>query len=145
VAVDALMSVEAYSHVLHLVSTVTADLAGEFDAYDVVRATFPAGTMTGAPKLRAMEIIEATETSRRGMYAGAFGVIGFGGFTNLALSIRTVVASGDTYSARASAGVVADSSPEGEWWETFAKLGSSIHAVVGEAAATEPPRKGETR
>jgi anthranilate synthase component 1 len=145
VAVDALMSVEAYSHVLHLVSTVTADLAGEFDAYDVVCATFPAGTMTGAPKLRAMEIIEATETSRRGMYAGAFGVIGFGGFTNLALSIRTVVASGDTYSARASAGVVADSSPEGEWWETFAKLGSSIHAVVGEAAATEPPRKGETR
>jgi anthranilate synthase component 1 len=85
-----------------------------------------------------MEIIETTETSRRGMYAGAFGVIGFGGFTNLALSIRTIVASGDAYTARASAGVVADSSPEGEWRETLAKLGSSIHAVVGPTAATDP-------
>jgi len=140
VNVDELLAVESYSHVLHLVSTVTAELEGAFDAYDVVRATFPAGTMTGAPKLRAMEIIEATETSRRGMYAGAFGVIGFGGFTNLALSIRTVVATGDTYTARASAGVVADSTPDGEWRETFAKLGSSIHAVAGEAlaAATAP-------
>lgn len=146
VGVDDLMNVETYSHVLHLVSTVTADLADGFDAYDVIRATFPAGTMTGAPKLRAMEIIEATETSRRGMYAGAFGVIGFGGFTNLALSIRTVVASGDAYTARASAGVVADSSPAGEWRETLAKLGSSIHAVVGQAApATGPALEGETR
>lgn len=148
VEVDVLMSVEAYSHVLHLVSTVTADLAAGFDACDVIRATFPAGTMTGAPKLRAMEIIETTETSRRGMYAGAFGVIGFGGFTNLALSIRTIVATGDAYTARASAGVVADSSPEGEWRETLAKLGSSIHAVVGPTAATDPATdpatKGET-
>ncbi|THV26515.1 anthranilate synthase component I family protein [Glycomyces paridis] len=133
VAVDELMCVETYSHVLHLVSTVTAGLAEGLDAYDVIAATFPAGTMTGAPKLRAMEIIEATETSRRGMYAGAFGVIGFGGFTNLALSIRTVVAVGDTYTARASAGVVADSSPAGEWRETLAKLGSSVHAVAGDA------------
>ncbi|MDA1361033.1 anthranilate synthase component I family protein [Glycomyces luteolus] len=147
VEVDDLMNVETYSHVLHLVSTVTADLADGFDAYDVIRATFPAGTMTGAPKLRAMEIIEATETSRRGMYAGAFGVIGFGGFTNLALSIRTVVASGDAYTARASAGVVADSSPEGEWRETLAKLGSSIHAVVGQSAPTPHGHalEGETR
>ncbi|WP_081687585.1 anthranilate synthase component I family protein [Glycomyces tenuis] len=135
VEVLGLMSVETYSHVLHLVSTVTAELADGFDAYDVVRATFPAGTMTGAPKLRAMEIIEATETSRRGMYAGAFGVIGFGGFANLALSIRTIVASGGTYTARASAGVVADSSPRGEWHETLAKLGSSIDALVGDDRA----------
>ncbi|GAA2148754.1 anthranilate synthase component I family protein [Glycomyces algeriensis] len=145
VEVDDLMNVEAYSHVLHLVSTVTADLAAGFDAYDVIRATFPAGTMTGAPKLRAMEIIETTETSRRGMYAGAFGVIGFGGFTNLALSIRTIVATGDAYTARASAGVVADSSPQGEWRETLAKLGSSIHAVVGHDAATDSAPKGDTR
>jgi anthranilate synthase component I len=143
VEVDDLMNVETYSHVLHLVSTVTADLAAGFDAYDVIRATFPAGTMTGAPKLRAMEIIEATETSRRGMYAGAFGVIGFGRFTNLALSIRTIVATGDAYTARASAGVVADSSPEGEWRETIAKLGSSIHAVVGHDAATGSEPKGD--
>jgi anthranilate synthase component 1 len=145
VEVDDLMNVEAYSHVLHLVSTVTADLAAGFDAYDVIRATFPAGTMTGAPKLRAMEIIETTETSRRGMYAGAFGVIGFGGFTNLALSIRTIVATGDAYTARASAGVVADSSPQGEWRETLAKLGSSIHAVVGHDAATDSAPEGDTR
>lgn len=145
VEVGDLMSVESYSHVLHLVSTVTAALAEGYDAYDVIRATFPAGTMTGAPKLRAMEIIEATETSRRGMYAGAFGVIGFGGFTNLALSIRTVIASGDTYTARASAGVVADSSPEGEWRETLAKLGSSVHAVAGTAATAALSQKGGNR
>ncbi len=145
VEVGELMNVESYSHVLHLVSTVTAELAEGFDAYDVVKATFPAGTMTGAPKLRAMEIIEATETSRRGMYAGAFGVIGFGGFANLALSIRTVIASGDTYTARASAGVVADSSAEGEWRETLAKLGSSVHAVAGTAATAALSQKGENR
>jgi anthranilate/para-aminobenzoate synthase component I len=131
VSVDALMNVEEYSHVYHLVSTVTADMVATADVYDVIRATFPAGTMTGAPKIRAMEIIETMEKSRRGIYAGVFGVIGFGGFTNLALTIRTIVASPDGYAARASAGIVVDSSPESEWLETRAKMGSTMRAITG--------------
>jgi anthranilate synthase component 1 len=130
VTVDNLMSVEEYSHVYHLVSTVTARMDAAADVYDVVCATFPAGTMTGAPKIRAMEIIETMEKTRRGIYAGVFGVIGFGGFTNLALSIRTIVASPAGYAARASAGVVVDSSPESEWLETLAKMGSSVRAIT---------------
>jgi anthranilate synthase component 1 len=124
------MNIEEYSHVFHLVSTVTAKMDAALDAYDVIRATFPAGTMTGAPKIRAMEIIETLEKSRRGIYAGVFGVIGFGGFTNLALSIRTIVASADGYAARASAGIVVDSSPQSEWLETLAKMGSSMRAIT---------------
>jgi anthranilate synthase component I len=131
VAVSNLMNVEEYSHVFHLVSTVTASLEPGVDAYDVIRATFPAGTVTGAPKIRAMEIIEALEKSRRGIYAGVFGVIGFGGFTNLALSLRTIVATPTGYSARASAGIVVDSSPDSEWLETLAKMGSTIRAITG--------------
>jgi anthranilate synthase component 1 len=124
------MNVEEYSHVFHLVSTVTARMDGGLDAYDVICATFPAGTMTGAPKIRAMEIIESLEKTRRGIYAGVFGVIGFGGFTNLALTIRTIVASAAGYTARASAGVVVDSSPESEWLETLAKMGSTSRAIT---------------
>lgn len=135
VAVSNLMNVEEYSHVFHLVSTVTATLETGFDAYDVIRATFPAGTVTGAPKIRAMEIIEQLEKSRRGIYAGVFGVLGFGGFTNLALSLRTIVATADGYSARASAGIVVDSEPDSEWLETLAKMGSTIRAITNGDAA----------
>jgi anthranilate/para-aminobenzoate synthase component I len=135
VAVSNLMNVEEYSHVFHLVSTVTATLEPGMDVYDVIRATFPAGTVTGAPKISAMEIIESLEKSRRGIYAGVFGVIGFGGFTNLALSLRTIVATPDGYSARASAGIVVDSAPDSEWLETLAKMGSTIRAITGGDAA----------
>jgi anthranilate synthase component I len=135
VAVTGLMTVEEYSHVFHLVSTVTAALESGSDAYDVIRATFPAGTVTGAPKIRAMEIIESLEKSRRGIYAGVFGVIGFGGFTNLALSLRTIVATPEGYTARASAGIVVDSSPDSEWLETLAKMGSTIRALTNGDAA----------
>jgi anthranilate synthase component 1 len=135
VAVSNLMNVEEYSHVFHLVSTVTATLEADLDAYDVIRATFPAGTVTGAPKIRAMEIIEQLEKSRRGIYAGVFGVLGFGGFTNLALSLRTIVATPDGYSARASAGIVVDSAPDSEWLETLAKMGSTIRAITNGDAA----------
>jgi anthranilate synthase component 1 len=135
VAVSNLMTIEEYSHVYHLVSTVTATLEPAMDTYDVIRATFPAGTVTGAPKIRAMEIIETLEKSRRGIYAGIFGVIGFGGFANLALSLRTVVANPDGYSARASAGIVVDSAPDSEWLETLAKMGSTIRAITGGDAA----------
>ncbi|MDQ1569831.1 MAG: anthranilate synthase component [Actinomycetota bacterium] len=130
VTVESLMNIEEYSHVYHLVSTVTAQMDQGLDAYDVICATFPAGTMTGAPKIRAMEIIESLEKTRRGIYAGVFGVIGFGGFTNLALTIRTIVASESGYTARASAGVVVDSSPESEWLETLAKMGSTTRAIT---------------
>jgi anthranilate synthase component I len=135
VAVSNLMNVEEYSHVYHLVSTVTATLEPGMDTYDVIRATFPAGTVTGAPKISAMEIIETLEKSRRGIYAGVFGVIGFGGFTNLALSLRTIVATPDGYSARASAGIVVDSVVDSEWLETLAKMGSTIRAITGGDAA----------
>lgn len=145
VKVTELMNVEPYYRVLRLVSTVTAVLAEGRDAYDVVRATFPAGSVTGAPKPHAMALIEAAETNRRGMHAGAFGLIGFGGFTNLALSVRTVIASGDAYTARAAAGVTAGCSPEGEWRKTLVELGSSVHAVAGTTAAAALSRQGDAR
>jgi anthranilate synthase component 1 len=88
--------------------------------------------MTGAPKIRAMEIIESMENSRRGLYAGAFGLIGLGGYVDLALCIRSLVHDGDRYQARASAGVVADSQADREWRETLAKLSATYWAVTGE-------------
>ncbi|MBG6106215.1 MULTISPECIES: anthranilate synthase component I family protein [Micromonospora] len=132
VEVDEMMVVEDFSHVFHLVSNVTGRLEPDTDAYDVITATFPAGTMTGAPKIRAMEIIEATESSRRGLYAGAFGHIDFSGEMVLALSIRAVVGDGTGYRTRASAGVVADSVPSREWRETLAKMSAAVWAVTGE-------------
>jgi anthranilate synthase component 1 len=131
VEVDEMMVVEDFSHVFHLVSNVKARLAPWVDAFDVVRATFPAGTMTGAPKVRAMEIIEEREDRRRGLYAGAFGLVGFGGYVNLGLCIRGLTRHGDEYVTRASAGVVADSVPEREWRETLAKMSATYWAVTG--------------
>ncbi|MDA1310880.1 MAG: anthranilate synthase component I family protein [Proteobacteria bacterium] len=129
--VDELMAPEAYSHVIHMVSNVTGAKQARYDPYDVIAATFPAGTMTGAPKIRAMEIIEELETARRGIYAGAVGMIDFGGFTNLALCIRSTLHANGVYRIRASAGVVADSIAEKEWRETLAKMGSSYWAITG--------------
>jgi anthranilate/para-aminobenzoate synthase component I len=130
VEVDELMAVEDYSHVFHLVSNVKASLAPGYDAQDVVAATFPAGTMTGAPKIRAMEIIEDIEDKRRGLYAGAFGLIGLGGYVNLGLCIRTVFRRDRTYWTRASAGVVSDSTPAAEWRETLSKLNAAYWALT---------------
>src|SRR5690606_20996548 len=107
--------VERYSHVLHLVSTVTGRVERGKDAFDIIPALFPAGTMTGAPKIRAMEIIEEVECSRRGLYAGALGLIDVGGYVNLALCIRTLLHRDGVYRTRASAGIVADSVAEREW------------------------------
>ena len=133
--VDVLMAPEAYSHVIHMVSNVTGTKDVAHDPYDVIAATFPAGTMTGAPKIRAMEIIEALETARRGLYAGAVGMIDFNGFTNLALCIRSTLHAEGAYRIRASAGVVADSVPEKEWRETLAKMGASYWAITGSEIA----------
>jgi anthranilate synthase component 1 len=127
-----MMIVESYSHVHHLVSTVSARLASRCDVYDVITATFPAGTMTGAPKVRAMEIIEDLEVTRRGPYAGAVGLIDFGGFCELALCIRSTSYHDREFVIRASAGVVFDSVPIREWEETLHKMGATFWAITGE-------------
>jgi len=129
--VDELMVVEEYSHLYHMVSNVRGDLREDFDAFDVIKASFPAGTMTGAPKIRAMELIEGFEVNRRGIYAGAVGLVGFDDSVNTALCIRSAVHRDGVYSLRASAGVVADSVPEKEWLETLFKMSSVYRAVTG--------------
>ncbi|GHC43901.1 anthranilate synthase component I family protein [Streptomyces flavofungini] len=129
--VDRLMAVEGFSHVFHLVSTVSGRLEEGVDAWQAVRATFPAGTMTGAPKVRAMEIIDGLERERRGAYAGAVGLVDVRGWSELALCIRTVEHDGDTYSTQSSAGLVAQSEPEAEWRETLAKMGAAYWALTG--------------
>ena len=129
--VTELMVIEAYSHVFHLVSNVVGRLAKGLDHYDVIAASFPAGTLTGAPKIRAMELIEDMETSRRGIYGGCLGFIDFRGNTEMAICIRTAFYQQGQYSIRASAGIVVDSVAEKEWQETYSKLGASYYAITG--------------
>ncbi len=121
VQVTDLMFVERYSHVMHLVSNITCDLKPEMDAWDLVRATFPAGTLSGAPKVRAMEIIAELEETPRGPYGGAVGYISFGGNMDLAITIRTACVESGRLTIRAGAGIVADSDPEKEHQETVNK------------------------
>ncbi|MCU4748045.1 MULTISPECIES: anthranilate synthase component I family protein [unclassified Streptomyces] len=131
--VENLMEVETFSHVFHLVSTVTGRLAPGTGVWDAIRATFPAGTMTGAPKIRAMEIIDGLEKEARGAYAGAVGLLDARGtWSELALCIRTVAYDGATYSTQTSAGLVAQSDPAAEWRETLAKMGAAHWALTGE-------------
>jgi anthranilate synthase component 1 len=125
------MVVERYSHVLHLVSTVVGRTEPGTHSFEVIAAMFPAGTMTGAPKIRAMEIIEEVEAQRRGLYAGALGLVGLGGYLNLSLCIRTLVHCDGAYRTRSSAGVVADSDADREWTETLAKSSAAYWAVTG--------------
>ncbi|GGR77835.1 hypothetical protein GCM10010252_15590 [Streptomyces aureoverticillatus] len=127
-----LMAVESFSHVFHLVSTVSGRLEAGVDTWQAVRATFPAGTMTGAPKVRAMEIVDGLERERRGAYAGAVGLVDVRGWSELALCIRTVEHDGRTYSTQSSAGMVAQSEPESEWRETLAKMGAAYWALTGQ-------------
>jgi len=134
---DELLVVEQYSHVNHLVSNVTGELREGVDCYEVIAATFPAGTMTGAPKIRAMEIIEDLETTRRGAYAGAVGLIDFSGYVNMALCIRSTIHVPGEYALRASAGVVADSVADSEWRESLHKMGATYWAVTGEELGHE--------
>jgi len=130
VEVTELMKVERYSHVLHIVSQVEGELAAGRSAMDAVRATFPAGTMTGAPKVRAMEIIDALEPVRRGPYAGAVGYMAAGGRRmDLAITIRTCVIAGGVASVQAGAGIVHDSVPAREWEETENKARAMLTAI----------------
>ena len=129
VRVKDFMVVEQYSHVMHLVSQVEGRLAAGKDAYDVLRACFPAGTVSGAPKIRAMEIIEELEPSRRGPYAGAVGYLGFSGNLDTCINIRTVVIKGRQAYLQAGAGIVADSDPEAEYQETCNKAQAMRRAI----------------
>jgi anthranilate synthase component 1 len=129
VEVSELMAIERYSHVMHIVSNVCGTIAGGKDAFDVVRASFPAGTVSGAPKIRAMEIIDELEPTRRGPYAGAVGYFGFSGNMDTCITIRTLVISGDVAYIQAGGGVVADSVASLEYQETVNKAKAMMRAV----------------
>ena len=133
VKVTETMTIERYSHVMHLVSNVEGRLQAGLDAIDVLRAAFPAGTVSGAPKVRAMEIIDALEREKRGIYAGAVGYIGFQGDMDLAIAIRTALIKDARLYVQAGAGIVADSDPASEWQETCNKA----HAVLRAAELAE--------
>ncbi|MBM3340797.1 MAG: anthranilate synthase component I [Betaproteobacteria bacterium] len=123
------MLIERYSHVMHIVSNVEAKLKPGLRAIDVLRATFPAGTVSGAPKVRAMEIIDELEPVKRGIYSGAVGYLGFHGNMDVAIALRTGVVKDGVLHAQAGGGVVADSSPEGEWQETQNKARALLRAA----------------
>jgi anthranilate synthase component 1 len=129
VKVNELMGIERYSHVMHIVSNVIARLKTDKDTFDVIKATFPAGTLSGAPKVRAMEIIEEMEPGRRGAYGGAVGYFSFSGNMDTCITIRTFVIKGDEIFIQAGAGIVADSDPEREYNETVNKVKALTRAV----------------
>ena len=129
VHVEPYRAIERYSHVMHIVSGVHGRLAAGRDAFDLFAATFPAGTLVGAPKVRAMEIIEELEPVRRGLYGGTVGYFGARGDMDQAITIRSLVFHGDEYSYQAGAGIVADSVPEAEHDEVLAKSGAAVQAL----------------
>ncbi|MCP4448815.1 MAG: anthranilate synthase component I [Myxococcales bacterium] len=131
------MVIERYSHVMHLVSNVHGDLKDGLQWDDALRAAFPAGTLSGAPKIRAMEIIEELEPTRRGVYGGAVGYVSYSGNMDVAIAIRTLVTKGGNIYVQSGGGVVHDSSPEGEYEETLNKARGVLRAVAL-AGAVEP-------
>lgn len=137
VHVPEFMTVHKFSHVQHIVSRVVGKLKADRDAYDCLEALFPAGTVSGAPKVRAMEIIEESELARRGPYAGAVGYFSFNGNGDFAITIRTLVVQGNSAYVQAGAGIVADSVPEREWYETEHKAQALMKAM--EAAGEMRP------
>ena len=137
------MVVERYSHVMHIVSNVTGQLNAGMSAIDVLRATFPAGTVSGAPKIRAMEIIDELEPVKRGVYSGAVGYLSWNGNMDTAIAIRTAVIKQGQLHIQAGAGVVADSVPELEWKETMNKGRAVFRAVaLAEAGLESHPCDG---
>lgn len=123
------MTIERYSHVMHIVSDVHGELKPEHDAFDLLKATFPAGTLSGAPKIRAMEIIRELEPTPRGTYGGAVGYIAYNGDMDLAITIRTLEVESDRVSVQAGAGIVADSDPDSEYEETRNKARGMLRAL----------------
>jgi len=129
VTIHDLMVIEKYSHVMHIVSDVTGTLSGDRTAYDLLRATFPAGTVSGAPKVRAMQIIEELESSRRGSYAGAVGTISFNGDLDTCITLRTILVKDGFAYVQAGGGVVYDSDPAAEYRESCNKARASLAAI----------------
>jgi anthranilate synthase component 1 len=130
IEVDELMSVERYSHVMHLVTSIKGSLARRYDIYDLLRACFPAGTVSGSPKIRAMEIIEELENIRRGPYAGCVAYFSFSGNMDTCITLRTIVAKKSRAYIQAGAGIVADSVPEREYYETVNKAKALVEALA---------------
>ncbi|GLE04227.1 hypothetical protein PINS_up013138 [Pythium insidiosum] len=129
VRVDALMQIEKYSHVMHIVSVVKGELRDDKTVYDAYRAMFPAGTLSGAPKVKAMELICSLEHERRGLYSGSVGYFSFSGFLDTAIAIRTIVMKDGKAYCQAGGGIVYDSDPFAEYMETVNKLGSAVRTV----------------
>jgi anthranilate synthase component 1 len=129
VQVTDLMIVERYSHVMHLVSNITSDIEPAYDAFDLFKSSFPAGTLSGAPKIRAMEIIAELEDTPRGPYGGAVGYFSFDGNMDFCICIRTAIVEHGRLTIRAGAGIVADSDPEYEYRETVSKAGAMARAI----------------
>ncbi|MFQ5580302.1 MAG: anthranilate synthase component I, partial [Nitrospiria bacterium] len=129
VKVDEVMVIERYSHVMHIVSNVIGDLIPGRDAFDVLSACFPAGTVTGAPKIRAMEIIDELEPEGRSLYAGAVGYFSYQGNMDTCITIRTIVIEGEVATVQAAAGIVADSDPDREYEETMNKAKAMLSAI----------------
>jgi anthranilate synthase component 1 len=129
VKVDELMVIERYSHVMHIVSNIVGKLAPGKTAWDLLKACFPAGTVSGAPKIRAMEIIKELEPCRRGVYSGVYGYYDFEGQLNTAIAIRTMVVHNNVVSVQVGAGLVADSDPEKEYEETLNKARGLLVAI----------------
>ncbi len=130
VVVDSFKTIERYSHVMHMVSNVKAQLAEGKDAFDVLKATFPAGTLTGAPKIRAMEIIEDLEPEHRGPYGGCVGYFSYSGAMDMGITIRSVMMKNGSAYFQAGAGIVADSVPESEYMETIKKAEAMRKALI---------------
>ncbi|XVH32339.1 anthranilate synthase component I [Haloferacaceae archaeon DSL9] len=151
VRVEEFMNVLKYSHVQHIESTVTGDLAADADAFDAARVTFPAGTLTGAPKVRAMEVIDDLETTSRGVYGGGVGYFSWSGDADVAIVIRTATidrsGAEDRIAVRAGAGIVADSDPTSEYEETEQKMGGVIAALdeLAERRPADAPLTGGNR
>jgi anthranilate synthase component 1 len=124
------MIIERYSHVMHIISSVTGQLKSGLSPMDVLRSTLPAGTLSGAPKVRAMEIIDELEPVKRGVYGGAVGYISWSGDMDTAIAIRTAVIKNQTLYIQAGAGIVADSVPELEWKETLNKARAMLRAAA---------------
>lgn len=138
------MMIERYSHVMHIVSNVTGRLDSHESSIDVLRATFPAGTVSGAPKVRAMEIIDELEPVKRGVYAGAVGYLSWSGNMDLAIAIRTALIKNGMLHVQAGAGIVADSQPALEWKETLNKGRAIFRAVAMAEAGLNGTKTGKS-
>jgi anthranilate synthase component 1 len=142
VEVDELMVIERYSHVMHIVSEVTGRVRPDVGPVDVLRATFPHGTVSGAPKVRAMEIIDELEPVARGPYAGAVGYLDFNGNIDTAIALRTLVIADDKAWVQAGAGIVADSDPTAEYHECMSKAEAALAAVAGSVELASGNERG---